>query len=151
VIALVTTDYYSDFMEVDFLKSSNFARHGIPKILVTDNGPQFISAEFGNFGSKWEFSHATSSPYHQQANGKNEVSVKIVKSMYRKCKDSEEDFWKALLFQQNTPNQIGTSPNGRILGRVTISMIPINEQRLKPEIWRRRVKEDIVYTSSIKK
>jgi hypothetical protein len=94
---------------------------------VADNGPQFISAEFGNFTSKWEFSHTTSSPYHQQANGESETSVKIVKRMYRKCKDSEEDFWKALLFQRNTPNQIETSPNGRIFGRVTHGFIPINE------------------------
>jgi hypothetical protein len=59
-IALVTTDHYSDFIEVDFFTSTtanivvecckrNFARHGIPKAVVTDNGPQFISVEFGNF------------------------------------------------------------------------------------------------------
>jgi transposase InsO family protein len=75
---------------------------------VTDNGPQFISAEFGNFASKRELSHTTSSIYHQQANGKSEASMKVVKRMYRKCKDSEEDFWKALLFKRNTLNQIGT-------------------------------------------
>jgi hypothetical protein len=57
VTALVTTDHYSDFMKADFLKSTTadivvecckryFARHGIPKVIVTDNGPQFISAEF---------------------------------------------------------------------------------------------------------
>jgi hypothetical protein len=147
VIALVTTDHYSDFIEGDFLKSTtadvvvecckhNFARHGIPKAVVTDNGPQLISAEFGNFASKREFSH-------QQANGKSDASVKIVIRMYRKYKDSEEEFWKALMFQRNTPNQIGTSPNGRIFGGVTHGLISINEQRLKPEMWGRPVKEDI--------
>jgi hypothetical protein len=93
---------------------------------VADNGPQFISAEFGNFASKWEFSHTTSSPYHQQANEKSEANVKIVKRMYRKCKDSEEDFWKTLLFRRNTPNKIGTSQNRRILGRVKHGFIPIS-------------------------
>lgn len=49
---LVTTDYYSTFWEVDQLKSlsssqvilklkAHFARHGIPQVLITDNGPQF--------------------------------------------------------------------------------------------------------------
>jgi hypothetical protein len=65
----------------------------------------------------------TQPPYHQQANGKSETNVKIVKKMYRKCKESEEDFWRALLFQQNTLNQIGTSPNGRVIERVTHGMI----------------------------
>jgi hypothetical protein len=69
--------------------------------------------------------------------------VKIVKRMYRKCEDSVEDFWKALLLQQNTPNHIGTSPNGQIFGRVTHGMISINKQRLKPESWGRQVKENI--------
>jgi hypothetical protein len=41
VIVLVTTDYYSDFIEVDFLKSTTA---DISKVAVTDNGPQFISA-----------------------------------------------------------------------------------------------------------
>jgi hypothetical protein len=60
MISLVTTDHYSDFIEVYFLDSTttnivvecckrNFVRHGIPKVVVTDTGPQFISAEFGNF------------------------------------------------------------------------------------------------------
>jgi hypothetical protein len=59
-VALVTTNHYSYFIKVDFLKSTtadivvecckrNFVRHGIPKVVVRDNGPQFISAEFGNF------------------------------------------------------------------------------------------------------
>lgn len=48
----VTSDYFSDFFELDQLRSitlvsvikklkAHFARHGIPKQLVTDNGPQF--------------------------------------------------------------------------------------------------------------
>ena len=47
----VTSDYFSDFFELDHLRSTalvsvirklkaHFARHGIPKQLVTDNGPQ---------------------------------------------------------------------------------------------------------------
>jgi hypothetical protein len=80
--------------------------------------------QFGNFNPKWEFPHTTSSPYHQQANGKSKASVKIVKKMYQKCKDSVEDFWKWLLFPRNTPNQIETSQNGRTFGRVTYDFIP---------------------------
>jgi hypothetical protein len=70
-------------------------------------------------------------------------TIKFVKRMYRTCRDSEEIFWKVLSFQQNAPNQIGTSPNGRIFGRITHGMIPINEQRLQPEMWGMKVMEDI--------
>ena len=49
-----------------------FARFGIPDVLVTDNGPQFASAEFAVFAKTWMFKHTTSSPYHPQSNGKAE-------------------------------------------------------------------------------
>ena len=57
---LVTTDYYSNFFEVDKLVSKtskevidklkpHMARHGIPDKMVSNNGPQFSSQEFKKF------------------------------------------------------------------------------------------------------
>ena len=70
---LVTTDYYSNFFEVDKLVSKtskevidklkpHMARHGIPDKIVSDNGPQFSSQEFKKFKDLYEFDHVTSSP-----------------------------------------------------------------------------------------
>ena len=70
---LITVDYYSQYFEVDFLQETksdnvihklkaNFARFGIPEILISDNGPQFTSNEFKNFATKWNFKHETISP-----------------------------------------------------------------------------------------
>ena len=52
---LVTVDHYSDFIEVDELVNTlsstitakteaHIARHGIPEVIITDNGPQFIAS-----------------------------------------------------------------------------------------------------------
>lgn len=52
---LLTVDYYSDYFEIDSLTTTTvevvinkircqFARHGIPEELVSDNDPQFTSA-----------------------------------------------------------------------------------------------------------
>ena len=57
---LVTTDYYSNFFEVDKLVTKTWkevieklkphmARHGIPDKIVSDNGTQFSSQEFKKF------------------------------------------------------------------------------------------------------
>ena len=57
---LVVSDYFSNFIEVSRLQAITtqavvrelktiFARFGIPETLVTDNGPQFASKEFGAF------------------------------------------------------------------------------------------------------
>ena len=48
---------------IDTLKKQ-FARHGIPDVLISDNGPQYSSDEFRQFASHWEFKHITSSPKH---------------------------------------------------------------------------------------
>ena len=89
---LVTTDYYSNFWEIDrllntkavttILKLKNhFARYGIPDQVVSDNGPQFSSKEFVDFARTWYFEHLTSSPGHSKSNGKAESGVKTAKCM----------------------------------------------------------------------
>ena len=75
------SDYYSNYIEVALLNTATspnvikemkavFARYGIPDVLVTDNGPQFASAEFAVLAKTWMFKHTTSSPYHPQVKRK---------------------------------------------------------------------------------
>ena len=60
---LVTVDHYSDFIEVDRLENTLsltivakskavFCRHGIPEVVLTDNGPQFVSSDYVVFCTK---------------------------------------------------------------------------------------------------
>ena len=93
----VIVDYTSNFWEVDRMNSttttsvikqlkSHFARFGIPSVVASDNGPQYMSDEFCTFAAKWDFEHQTSSSGHQNANGKAEAAVKAAKLMFCKCK-----------------------------------------------------------------
>ena len=70
---------------------SVFARHGIPRILFTDNGPQFTAKSFKNFTVDWEIQHITSSPLYPQSNGQVERTVQTVKNLLKKARDSQED------------------------------------------------------------
>lgn len=91
-VLLVVSDYYSNYIEVARLNNLTsravikefkaiFARFGVPDTLVTDNGPQFSSAEFAVFATTWMFEHKTSSPTYPQSNGKAEKAVQTVKTL----------------------------------------------------------------------
>ena len=91
---LIVVDYFSEFWEIEHLTETKavtvirklkqaFARHGVPQIVVSDNGPQFSSKEFQCFANEWQFAHATSSPRNPQSNGRVEGAVKAAKSLIK--------------------------------------------------------------------
>ena len=61
-----------------------FARHGLPKEVVSDNGPQFTSSEFENFLKGNRVKHTLVPAYHPASNGAAEKSVQTVKSALKK-------------------------------------------------------------------
>ncbi|UYV67541.1 K02A2.6-like [Cordylochernes scorpioides] len=64
----------------------NFARHGIPEEVRSDNGPQF-GLEFKKFAKEYGFHHITSSPRFPQSNGFIESMVKNIKNQLKKGRD----------------------------------------------------------------
>ena len=74
-VNLIAVDYFSNFWEIDRLRdtkastcvcelNSQFARNGIPDVVISDKGPQFTSSKFAQFRREWGFEHKTSSPGH---------------------------------------------------------------------------------------
>ena len=56
-----------------------FATHGLPRKVVTDNGPSFVSQEFETFMQGNGVQHITSAPYHPSTNGLAERGVQTLK------------------------------------------------------------------------
>ncbi|KAL6459873.1 hypothetical protein MHYP_G00316320 [Metynnis hypsauchen] len=137
---LLVVDYYSRYIEIiktsittsagviNGLKSI-FARHGVPEILITDNGPQFSSSSFSSFATDYDFRHVTSSPYFAQSNGEAERAVKTVKSLLKKNTDP----YKALLAYRVTPLHQGPSLAELLMGRRLRSPLPVSPGQLKPK------------------
>jgi len=138
---LLLIDYYSRYIELARLSGTTtksvvsamkpiFARHGIPDMIVSDNGPQYASQEFKDFATAYDFQHITSSPYHPQGNGEAERAVKTIKSLL-KC---DPDPNVVLLSYRSTPlSWCRLSPAQLLMGRRIRSTLPAPEEMLVPQ------------------
>lgn len=101
-------DYFSKFVEIAELKElsslatvkllkSFFTRFGIPKIVYSDNGPQYNSNMYRNFAKNWNFESKTSSPRFPQSNGMVEKHLQTVKYMLSKAEYDGKDPYLTLL------------------------------------------------------
>lgn len=136
---LIIVDYFSRYPEIALLNSTTstsvithmkscFARHGIPDIVMSDNGTQFSSNEFSKFTFSYGFKHQTSSPRYPQANGEIERAVKTVKSLLKKSKDP----YIALMAYRATPLENGYSPAELLFGRKIQTTLPLISHHLVP-------------------
>ena len=140
----VLVDYYSNFVEVDRLASmstahvvkalsAQFARYGIPEVLISDNGPCYASAEFKAFTERLDIEHRTSSPGYPQSNGKAENAVRTVKRLFKKAIESGESPEWALLTWRNVPMEgVGVSPSQIMFGRPSRTFLPRVRSTLTP-------------------
>ncbi|XP_026534935.1 uncharacterized protein K02A2.6-like, partial [Notechis scutatus] len=80
---LITADAYSNWLEVSNMRTTTteavikelnklFSTHGLPDVIVSDNGPQFTALPFEKFLAEQGIRHALTAPAHPAANGRAE-------------------------------------------------------------------------------
>ena len=101
---LVCTDYMTKWVEdvalmkandqavIDFLYKKIFTHFGVPKEIIIDGGPRFVSHKFEALIQKYHIHHRITSPYHPQANGQVESTNKVIEAILTKivrihCRD----------------------------------------------------------------
>ena len=120
---LVVVDSHSKWLDVIPVANANsnntirelrklFATHGIPEVIVSDNGTAFTSA-----GVK----HLKTAPYHPSTNGLAERAVQTFKTVMKKSgsgSDIDTRLARFLFHYRTTPNSTtGVSPAELLMGR----------------------------------
>ena len=117
-----------------------FAMHGLPHVIVSDNGPGFASSEFGEFLKFNGVRHMFTALYHPSSNGQAERMVRTLKDALKVLKgDVETKLCRFLFKYRITPHtSTGRSPAELLLGRQLRSALSLlhpasNAQRVVPE------------------
>jgi transposase InsO family protein len=117
-----------------------FENFGIPEMIFSDGGPQFISKEFEDFCREWMIQNDTSSPYHPQSNGIAEGTVKLMKRLIHCTFDSQrgtvdpKKWAQSILLFKNTPRgPAKLSPAEILFGRTLSDGIPATKANYLPK------------------
>ena len=80
---------------VDAFSLHYIAKFGVPQIIISDNGGEFIAHAFGDFCERLGIHHKTSTAYHPQAQGAIERIHRPMKTAFRALSDTSS--WPAHL------------------------------------------------------
>ena len=133
---VTVVDYHSKSMEISQISDkesqtvithlkSIASRHGIPKEVISDNGPEFSSTSFSKFAKQWDFKHNPSSPRYPQFHGLIERTIQTVKKTLRKVIKSGDDVYLGLLALRTTPTKENSkSPAYMVMNRNPRTLFP---------------------------
>ena len=114
---------------------------GVPKEIVSDNGPQFRT-EYDNFCRNWEIQHTLCSPRHPRSNGYIERQIRYIKPIIKKSIESGGDIDRALLNVRATPlDSVLPSPGELMFGHPLPTTLPSRSAKLAPEVYRDHLRE----------
>ncbi|XP_029158172.1 uncharacterized protein K02A2.6-like [Nylanderia fulva] len=147
---LVLVDSYTKWPEVHIVKNMSvqntiekcreiFAKFGLPRVLVSDNGRTFIAEEFENFLRINGIYHKRTAPYHPATNGLAERFVQTLKKSLRKLNISNGNIKTNLqkfLFQYRvTPHaELDKSPAEAMYNRKLRSRLDLMFPKTNKEI-----------------
>ena len=145
---LILIDSHSKWLEVHPVNAATaaatidklrviFSTHGLPEMIVSDNGTVFTSKEFSDFMTYNGITHVKSSPYHPSINGLAERAVQTFKTGLKKLTEGtlESKLSHFLFHYRLTPQTTtGQSPAELLLGRRIKSHLDLLHTNAKTKV-----------------
>jgi len=142
---LILTDYFTKWVEAGafkqvrekevryFIWRNIICRFGVPKEIVSENGPQFIGTKITEFFQSWQIKTITSTPYHPVGNGQAESTNKVIINNLKKYLEESKGNWIELLpgvlwvYRTTTKTSIGETPFSLVYGAEALIPVEIGE------------------------
>ncbi|PAA68677.1 hypothetical protein BOX15_Mlig034486g1 [Macrostomum lignano] len=149
---LILVDAHSKWIEVHICQSATssatidrlrrtFSQLGLPEVVVTDNGPNFVSQEMESFMSSNGIRHVKVSPYHPASNGLAERAVQTVKAALAKGQPAalQTRLARFLLTYRVTPHSTtGVPPSQLMMGRPLRTLLDLVRPDVSAAVTRRQ-------------
>ncbi|XP_037505881.1 uncharacterized protein K02A2.6-like [Rhipicephalus sanguineus] len=154
---LVIVDAFSKWIEVFPVSSTSadatisalrmaFAQHGLPDIIVSDNGPAFTSAQYLDFLTRNGIRRMLVPPYHPASNGAAERAVQTVKNKLKKSRlgNFQTQLSRFLFHYRTTPHEVtGRPPCELLTGRAFKTPLDVLRPSLQTSVLVRQLKQKL--------
>jgi len=116
-----------------------FSCFGVPEIILTDNGSNFVASVTEEMLKHLQCTHIRSAPYHPQSNGMVERVNGVLKKLLDKTAKNSRKNWKeqlpaVLMALRNAKHTaLGVSPYHLLFGRDTRTPVAVLKQTLTEE------------------
>ena len=161
---LILVDAHSKWLEVKSVSSATtsttveqlraiFATHGLPEMLVSDNGSVFTSAEFKSFIKNNGIRHATSAPYHPASNGLAERAVQTFKESMKKMSNGsiETRLSRFLFTYRTTPHTTtGISPAELLFNQRPRTRLELLRPCIQSHVLKKQQNQKVTHDKSAK-
>jgi hypothetical protein len=134
-----------------------FSKHGIPKVIKTDNGPAFTSSAWSDFAKKFNFRHQKITPLHPESNSTAERIMKNSNKTIR-CAAVEGTPWKTVCsmwlkrYNQTPHSSTLYSPNMLLQGEDKCDILPnMTKRKVTPLILMQAKVNDAIAKARMKK
>lgn len=146
---LVCTDYVTKWVEArvmthardnkvaEFFYEEIFTKYGIPREIVSNQGPQFTSTSIAALVNEYNIRHKKSTPYHPQAKGQVEVTNRDLEAILTKIvalykKDWSNRLPKAIWAYRTTwKTTTGFTPFEMVYGKTAMMPIDFEHKTLR--------------------
>ena len=142
---LAIVDYTTNFFNISQLpdKLSSmvvihakhlFSKYRIPKVVISDNVPEFTANTFKTFLKQWDFTHTTSSLHYPKSNGQIEKTIQTIKKSIKKALKGNNDPHLALLAIRTSPDPKNNTPPATLFCNHTIrTLLPSMNKEVSQE------------------